>query len=46
MDIGKTIRKIQMEEQEKTVADQNYIGYNEFNTLIRKVRARRDRTWN
>lgn len=36
VDIGKTIRKIQMEEQEKTVADQNNIGYNEFNTLIRK----------
>ena len=39
MDIGKTIRKIQMEEQEKTVADQNYIGYNEFNTLIRKSKS-------
>ena len=36
VDIGKTIRKIQMEEQEKTVADQNNIGYNKFNTLIRK----------
>ena len=36
VDIGKTIRKIQMEEQEKTVADQNNIGYNEFNTLICK----------
>ncbi len=40
MDIGKTIRKIQMEEQEKTVADQNYIGYNEFNTLIRKSKSK------
>ena len=40
MDIGKTIRKIQMEEQEKTVADQNYIGYNEFNTLIRKSNSK------
>ena len=36
VDIGKTIRKIQMEEQEKTVADQNNIGYNKFNALIRK----------
>ena len=40
MDIGKTIRKIQMEEQEKTVADQNYIDYNEFNTLIRKSKSK------
>ena len=40
MDIGKTIRKIQMEEQEKTVADQNYIGYNEFNTLIHKSKSK------
>ena len=40
MDIGKTIRKIQMEEQEKTVADKNYIGYNEFNTLIRKSKSK------
>ena len=40
MDIGKTIRKIQMEEQEKTVADQNYIGYNEFNALIRKSKSK------
>ena len=40
MDIGKTIRKIQMEEQEKTVADQNYIGHNEFNTLIRKSKSK------
>lgn len=40
MDIGKTIRKIQMEEQEKTVAEQNYIGYNEFNTLIRKSKSK------
>ena len=40
MDIGKTIRKIQMEEQEKTVADQNYIGYNEFNTLILKSKSK------
>lgn len=40
MDIGKTIRKIQMEEQEKTVADQNYIGYNKFNTLIRKSKSK------
>ena len=40
MDIGKTIRKIQMEEQEKTIADQNYIGYNEFNTLIRKSKSK------
>ena len=40
MDIGKTIRKIQMEEQEKTVADQNYIGYNEFNTLICKSKSK------
>ena len=40
MDIGKTIRKIQMEEQEKTVADQNYIGYNEFYTLIRKSKSK------
>ena len=39
-DIVKTIRKIQMEEQEKTVADQNYIGYNEFNTLIRKSKSK------
>jgi len=29
-----------MEEQEKTVADQNYIGYNEFNTLIRKSKSK------
>ena len=40
MDIGKTIRKIQMEEQEKMVADQNYIDYNEFNTLIRKSKSK------
>ena len=40
VDIGRTIRKIQREEQEKTVADQNYIGYNEFNTLIRKSKSK------
>ncbi len=33
VDIGRTVRKILIEESQKSVAKENGIGYNEFNTL-------------
>ena len=36
VDIGRTVRKILIEESQKTVAKENGIGYNEFNALKRE----------
>ena len=36
VDIGRTVRRILIEESQKAVAKQNGIGYNEFNTLKRE----------
>ncbi len=36
VDIGRTVRRILIEESQKSVAKENGIGYNEFNTLKRE----------
>ena len=38
--LGKPYEKSKWKNRKKTVADQNYIGYNEFNTLIRKSKSK------
>ena len=40
VDIGRTVRRILIEESQKSVAKENGIGYNEFNTLKRESNNR------
>ena len=39
VDIGRTVRRILIEEYQKTVAKENGIGYNEFNALKRESKS-------
>ena len=40
VDIGRTVRRLLIEESQKTVAKETDIGYNEFNTLKRESKER------